>query len=87
MNDEYIMPSPVSDVPAEEKRDIFSLTDSIFALIFTFSGFFFLKTILTSRVGIGTALFLLILAAASMVYVRMTKSKQSGKKNICDNCK
>lgn len=79
MNDEYIMPSPVSDVPAEEKRDIFSLTDSIFALIFTFSGFFFLKTILTSRVGIGTALFLLILAAASMVYVRMTKSKQSGK--------
>lgn len=79
MNDEYILPSPVSDVPVEEKRDIFSLTDSIFALIFTFSGFFFLKTILTSRVGIGAALFLLILAAASMVYVRMTKSKQSGK--------
>lgn len=82
MSDDIIIPAPVADAPAEEKRDSFSLTDSIFALIFTFSGFFFLKTIITSRVGIGAALFLLILAAASMVYVRMTKSKQSGKSII-----
>lgn len=64
---------PVSTTPKES----FSLKESIFALIFSFGGYFYIKTTLLQHIGIGTAIYMLCVCAISMIFAIMTKSKQS----------
>ncbi|MDO5560037.1 MAG: hypothetical protein Q4F95_10625, partial [Oscillospiraceae bacterium] len=68
--------------PEKPKEINYSLSESIFAILFSFSGFFFVKTILFARVGIASAFFMLILAVVSMTMVKMNKAIQTKKSLI-----
>ena len=63
-------------IAADTNQD-FSLKESIFALIFSFGGFFFIKTLLFSSAGIAGALFMLCLCGVSMAFACVSKAKHS----------
>lgn len=64
--------------PAQAVKELpsYSLKESIFALLFSLSGYIFCKTAFISG-GIAGAIFLLVLCGASMTFAVMSKAKQS----------
>lgn len=67
--------------PAVKEKPVYSLKESVFALIFSFSGYTFFKTAFASG-GISGAIFLVLLCVVSMVFAKMSKAKHSRHSNI-----
>lgn len=74
-------PEATEVVPVIDDKPVYSLKESVFALIFSFSGYAFFKTAFASG-GISGAIFLTVLCAVSMVFAVMSKAKHSRHSNI-----
>lgn len=70
-NEAYFQPPVV--VPQMK----FSVKESIFALIFSFTGYFFIKTFIMNSPGMGAAIFMLCTAAAAAAFSKLTGAKSS----------
>ncbi len=73
---------PAENPPAEAAvtpvhETVYSVKESVFALIFSFAGYFFIKLFLLSDAGIGAAVYMLSLAAASAVFMKLSGAKRS----------
>ena len=76
MSEEIINAGAAAEQPAAEEKAVYSFKESIFALIFSFSGYVFFKTAFTTG-GVGSVVFLVVLCIASMIFAVMSKAKQS----------
>lgn len=70
-NEAYFQPPVV--VPQMK----YSVKESIFALIFSFTGYFFIKTFIMNSPGMGAAIFMLCTAAAAAVFAKLNGAKGS----------
>lgn len=73
-----------ANIPAEKAPDLkpkesYTAAESIFALIFSFSGYFFIKTFFSGGLGLGSALFMLGFGAAAMAMFKICGAVQSRK--------
>lgn len=71
-------PSPTPEAPTAK----FTVKESLFALIFSFAGYFFIKLFLFASAGIGSAIYMLCLSIASAVFARLTGAKQSKRSKL-----
>lgn len=73
-----IVPAPMSEPAPEpavqEKKPFCSLSESIFALVFCFTGYFFIKLFMQNECGIAASLFLAITLAASAILAKLRKA-------------
>ena len=77
MSEEIIKAEAAAETETKTtEKPVYSFKESIFALVFSFSGYAFFKTMFTTG-GIGGVLFLMILCTASMVFAVTSKAKQS----------
>lgn len=71
-------PTPAQEAPKAQ----FTLKESLFALIFSFAGYFFIKLFLFASAGIGSAIYMLCLSIASAVFAKLTGAKQSKRSRL-----
>lgn len=65
---------PAPEPAVQEKKPFCSLSESIFALVFCFTGYFFIKLFLQNECGIAASLFLLATLTASAVLAKLRKA-------------
>lgn len=75
-NTQQTEPAPITEIPAE-KPPFCSVAESIFALIFLFTGYLFIKLFLFNSCGIAAALFLLATLISSAVLAKLRKADGS----------
>lgn len=61
--------------PAVIPKRSYSAKESVFALIFSFSGYFFIRTFIMENVGIGSSIFMLITALSAMIFSRISGAR------------
>ena len=77
MNEEIVNSEAVTEQPAvQNEKTVYSFKESIFALIFSVSGYVFFKTAFTTG-GVAGTVFFLVLCIVSMIFAVMSKAKQS----------
>lgn len=69
--------SPENETPSVEKPPFCSTAESVFALIFLFTGYTFIKLFLQHSCGIAAALFLIAVLALSAVLAKLRKADGS----------
>ena len=69
--------SPENETPSVEKPPFCSTAESVFALIFLFTGYTFIKLFLQHSCGIAAALFLIAVLALSAVLSKLCKADGS----------
>lgn len=69
--------SPENETPPVEKPPFCSATESVFALIFLFTGYTFIKLFLQHSCGIAAALFLIAVLVLSAVLAKLRKADGS----------
>lgn len=69
------IPEPAPE--PQEKKPFCSLSESIFALVFCFTGYFFIKLFLLNECGLAASLFLLATLSASAVLAKLRKAAGS----------
>lgn len=72
MNENIDIAVTSAEIPEENKQSFCTLTESIFAAIFLFVGYFFIKLFLTNICGIGAAVYLeaILICSALLVHFR-----------------
>lgn len=70
--------SELPEASPTEKTPFCSLSESIFALIFLFTGYIFIKLFIANSCGIAAAVFLLAVLAMSAVLAKLRKADGSG---------